>query len=185
MFRGPSQRGEPLGQTLPGGRLGRALGAAPWPSRGERPALSEPQQQEVVALVRETAPDELGLAGFRWTRDAVAELIARRYGLWLARTDRGRVSAWLGFSPRSRGAGPGAEPGRGAALAGGGVPRHLGLAKREGGVVGWLDEMGVGSDAAGGPLLGADRADPVIKGTGKRCRGPCSARSRAPSPIGG
>src|SRR6266545_527399 len=47
---------------------------------GEQPALSTPQQQEVVALVRETTPDELGLAGFLWTREAIAELIAQRYG---------------------------------------------------------------------------------------------------------
>ena len=36
--------------------------------RGRRPgdqaALSEPQQQEVIALVRDSTPDQLGLAGF-------------------------------------------------------------------------------------------------------------------------
>jgi transposase len=42
---------------------------------GEQAALSEPQQQEVIALVRDATPDQLGLAGFLWTRDAVAELI--------------------------------------------------------------------------------------------------------------
>jgi transposase len=31
---------------------------------GEQPALAASQQQEVVALVRETTPDQLGLAGF-------------------------------------------------------------------------------------------------------------------------
>ncbi len=45
---------------------------------GEQPALSASQQEEVVALVRESTPDELGLAGFLWTREAVAELIAQR-----------------------------------------------------------------------------------------------------------
>jgi transposase len=34
---------------------------------GEQAALTEPQQQEVIALVRETTPDQLGLAGFLWT----------------------------------------------------------------------------------------------------------------------
>jgi len=61
--------------------------------RGRRPgdqaALSEPQQQEVIALVRDTTPDQLGLAGFLWTRQAVAELITRRSGLQLARTTVG------------------------------------------------------------------------------------------------
>src|SRR5215210_7264998 len=31
---------------------------------GEQAALSELQQQEVIALVRESTPDQLGLAGF-------------------------------------------------------------------------------------------------------------------------
>src|SRR4030095_9590597 len=48
---------------------------------GEQAALSKRQQQEVITRVRETTPDELGLAGFLWTREAVAELIAQRYGL--------------------------------------------------------------------------------------------------------
>src|ERR687898_2306012 len=46
---------------------------------GEQAAVSEPQQQEVVALVRDATPDQLGLAGFLWTREAGAELIAQRY----------------------------------------------------------------------------------------------------------
>src|SRR4029450_4202866 len=72
---------------------------------GEQAALSEPQQQEVIALVRDVTPDQLGLAGFLWTRDAVAELIARRYGLLLARTPLGPdLPGWeVGTAPsRSR-----------------------------------------------------------------------------------
>ena len=53
---------------------------------GEQAALSKTQQQEVVALVREATPDQLGLPGFLWTREAVAELIARRYSVRLARS---------------------------------------------------------------------------------------------------
>ena len=34
---------------------------------GEQAALTETQQQEVIALVRETTPDQLGLAEFLWT----------------------------------------------------------------------------------------------------------------------
>ena len=73
---------------------------------GEQAALSEPQQQEVIALVRESTPDQLGLAGFLWTREAVAALIARRYGLQLARTTVGAYLRGWGFSPRSPSAGP-------------------------------------------------------------------------------
>jgi transposase len=78
--------------------------------RGRRPgdqaALSEPQQQEVIALVRDATPDQLGLTGFLWTREAVAELIARRYGLLLARTTVGGYLRGWGFSPSGRSAGP-------------------------------------------------------------------------------
>src|SRR5918993_4887352 len=69
---------------------------------GEQAALSESQQQELMALVRETTPDQLGLAGFLWTRDAVAELISQRYGLLLARTTVGApICAAGGSAPRS------------------------------------------------------------------------------------
>jgi transposase len=40
---------------------------------GEQAALSESRQQELMALVRETTPAQLGLAGGLWTRDAVAQ----------------------------------------------------------------------------------------------------------------
>src|SRR6266536_3291524 len=62
---------------------------------GEQAALSAGQQREVIALVRDSTPDQLGLPGFLWTREAVAELIAQRYGVWLARTTVGRyLRAW-------------------------------------------------------------------------------------------
>jgi transposase len=67
---------------------------------GEQAALAEPQQQEVIALVRDATPDQLGLAGFLWTREAVAELIARHSGRWLARTTVGAYLRGWGFSPQ-------------------------------------------------------------------------------------
>jgi transposase len=73
---------------------------------GEQPALSVGQQQEVIALVRESTPDQLGLPGFLWTRDAVAELITQRYGRWLARTTVGGYLRGWGFSPSGRNGGP-------------------------------------------------------------------------------
>jgi transposase len=74
--------------------------------RGEQAALSESQQQELMALVRQTTPDQLGLAGFLWTRDAVAELIGQRYGLLLARTTVGGYLRGWGFSPHKPSGGP-------------------------------------------------------------------------------
>jgi transposase len=110
---------------------------------GEQAALSERQQQEVITLVRETTPDELGLPGFLWTRDAVAELITQRYGVWLARTTAGRYLRGWGFSPQ--------QPQR-RALEQNPVavarwleqeyPAICAQARQEGGVVLWLDELG-------------------------------------------
>jgi transposase len=138
---------------------------------GEQAALTQWQQQEVIALVRERTPDQLGLAEFLWTREAVAELIAQRYGVWLARTTVGGYLRGWGFSPQK--------------------PQHRALeqnpaavrrwltetypairaqARREGGVVLWLDEMGVRSDAAAGRSWAPVGQTPVVKRTGKRFR---------------
>jgi transposase len=46
------------------GLAGQRRGRRP----GEQAALSEPRQQEVIALVRETTPDRAGLAGLLWTQ---------------------------------------------------------------------------------------------------------------------
>jgi transposase len=138
---------------------------------GEQPALAVPQQQEVVALVREATPDQLGLPGFLWTREAVGELIGQRYGLWLARTTVGGYLRGWGFSPQ--------RPQRRALEQNPAAVRHwlvteypaiCAQAKREGGVVVWLDEMGVRSDAATGRSWAPVGQTPVIKRTGKRFR---------------
>jgi transposase len=138
---------------------------------GEQPALAASQQQEVVALVRETTPDQLGLAGFLWTREAIAELIAQRYGVWLARTTVGGYLRGWGFSPqkpqhRALEQNPAAVR-RWLEEA---FPAIRAQAKREGGVVLWLDEMGVRSDAAAGRSWAPVGQTPVIKRTGKRFR---------------
>jgi transposase len=150
-------------QALAAGRRGRRA--------GEQAALTQTQQQEVIALVRETTPDALGLAGFLWTRDAVAELITRRHGVRLARTTVGRyLRAWR-FSPQ--------KPQRRALEQNPAAVRRWlaeeypaihARAKREGGVVLWLDEMGVGSDEAAGRSWAPIGQTPVVKRTGKRFR---------------
>jgi transposase len=138
---------------------------------GEQAALSASQQQEVIALVREATPDQLGLPGFLWTREAVAELIGRRYGMWLARTTVGLYLRSWRFSPQ--------KPKRRALEQNPAAVRRwlsetypaiVAAAKREGGVVLWLDEMGVRSAAAAGRSWAPVGQTPVIKGTGKRFR---------------
>jgi transposase len=150
-----------------GGLSERRRGRRP----GEQAALSEPQQREVIALVRESTPDQLGLAGLLWTRAAVAELIARRYGLPLARTTVGGYLRGWGFSPQ--------RPQRRALEQNPAAVRRwlaetdpaiCAQARREGGVVLWLDELGIRSDAAAGRSWAPIGKTAVIKGTGKRFR---------------
>jgi transposase len=136
---------------------------------GEQTALSERQQQEVVALVRDTTPDALGLAGFLWTRAAVAELIAQRYGVWLARTTvGGYLRAWR-FSPQKpKRRALEQNPAAVARWLAEEYPAIVAAAKRDGGVVVWLDEMGVRSDRAAGRSWAPVGQTPVVKRTGKR-----------------
>jgi transposase len=138
---------------------------------GEQPALSELQQQEVIALVRDSTPDQLGLAGFLWTREAVSELIARRYGRWLARTTVGAYLRGWGFSPqRPQRRALEQNPAAVRRWLTTDYPAIRAQARREGGLVLWLDEMGIRSDAAAGRSWAPVGQTPVIKGTGKRFR---------------
>jgi len=138
---------------------------------GDQAALTEYQQQEVIALVRESTPDQLGLAGFLWTRDAVAELLAQRYGVWLARTTVGGYLRGWGFSPqRPQHRALEQNPVAVARWLAEEFPAVCAQARREGGVVLWLDEMGVRSDAAAGRSWAPVGRTPVIKRTGKRFR---------------
>jgi transposase len=104
-------------------------------------------------------------------REAVAELIARRSGLPLARTTVGAYLRGWGFSPqrpqhRALEQNPAAVR-RWLAEA---YPAIRTRAKREGGVVVWLDAMGICSDAAAGRSWAPVGQTPVSKGTGKRFR---------------
>ena len=136
---------------------------------GEQAALSAGQQREVIALVRDSTPDQLGLPGFLWTREAVAELIAQRYGVWLARTTVGRyLRAWR-FSPQKpKHRALEQDPAAVARWLAEEYPAIVQAAKRDGGVVVWLDEMGVRSDVAAGRSWAPVGQTPVIKRTGKR-----------------
>jgi transposase len=138
---------------------------------GEQAALTGLQQQELIALVRDSTPDQLGLAGFLWTRDAVAELITQRYGLWLARTTVGGYLRGWGFSPqRPQRRALEQNPAAVRRWLAEDYPAIRAQARREGGVILWLDEMGVRSDTAAGRSWAPVGQTPVIKRTGKRFR---------------
>lgn len=74
-------------------------------SGGGRPvgsgrALTEAQENEVPALIRQHTPDELALAYPSWSRQAVAELIRHRYGVELAVRTMGLYLSRWGLAPR-------------------------------------------------------------------------------------
>jgi len=136
---------------------------------GEQAALSASQQQQVIALVRDSTPDQLGLAGFLWTRDAVAELIVQRYGIRLARTTVGLYLRSWRFSPQKpQRRALEQNPAAVARWLAQEYPAIRARARREGGVVVWLDELGVRSDDAAGRSWAPVGHTPVVKRTGKR-----------------
>src|ERR671937_498756 len=79
---------------------------------------------------------------------------------------RYRQGGWDGLAEQRRGRRPGEQ----AALTEPQQQEVIALARREGGVVLWLDEMGVRADAAAGRSWAPVGQTPVIKRTGKRFR---------------
>src|ERR687897_399779 len=111
------------------------------------------------------------LAAFLWTREAVSELISQRYGLLLARTTVGAYLRGWGFSPqRPQHRALEQNPAAVRRWLAETYPAIRAQARREGGVVLWLDEMGVSSDAAAGRSWAPGGQTPVLKRTGKRFR---------------
>jgi transposase len=141
--------------------------------RGRRPreqmVLSDRQQNTICRLIREKNPDQLRLPGFLWTREAVTELIERRYGERLALTTVGNYLRRWGFSPqkpvrRAFEQDPAAVTLWTTVL----YPKIAARAKREGALILWADEMGLRSDHATGRSYSPVGTTPVIKGTGQR-----------------
>jgi transposase len=148
-------------EVLAAGRRGRRP--------GEQLALSGRQQAVIVRLIRDKNPDQLRLPFALWTREAVRDLIERRYGIRLAiRTVGDYLRRW-GFTPqkpiqRAYERDPAA------------VERWLQReypalrrrAKREGALILWGDEMGLRSDDARGRSYAPQGKTPVIGKAGRR-----------------
>lgn len=141
--------------------------------RGRRPkeqmVLSERQQKAIAKTIAEKNPDQLRLPGFLWTREAVAELIERRYGISLALSTIGNYLRRWGFSPQ--------KPVRRAFEQDPETVRRwtkeiypaiAAKAKREKALILWGDEMGVRSDHSAGRSWSPVGQTPVVAGTGQR-----------------
>jgi transposase len=141
--------------------------------RGRQPgagALLTPKQARTIrALVIDKCPEQLKLPFFLWTRDAVRELIQRKYGVTVSINTAGNYLKQWGFTVQ--------KPVRRAyeqnAAA---VQRWLTeeypaiqrRAKAEKALIYWADEMGLRSDDQVGRSYGLRGQTPVIPGTGQR-----------------
>jgi len=132
-------------------------------------SLTARQTRQVVRWITDRYPDQLKLPFYLWTREAVAMLIKRKFGVCLSTWTVGRYLAAWGFTPQ--------KPVRRAFEQNRkqvrqwlkkeypGIRRR---AKAEGAVIFWGDEMGLRSDHATGRTFSRRGQTPVIPGTGQR-----------------
>lgn len=140
------RRGRPRGGSL-----------APW------------QAAQTAKAVVDRCPDQLKLPFYLWTREAVAHLIERRFGIRLSVWTVGRYLKRWGFTPQK----PVKQAFERNPEA---VRRWLeeeypvirAQAKAEGAQIWWGDEMGLRSDQTTGTSYAPRGQTPVIPTTGKR-----------------
>ena len=131
--------------------------------------LAGHQAATLVRLISERCPDQLKLPFALWTRDAVRQLIKKRFGVSVSVWTVGRYLKRWGFTPQ--------KPLRRAYEQN---PEAVRLwlekdypairrqARQEHAQIHWGDEMGMRSDHQAGRSYGLKGQTPVIPGTGKR-----------------
>lgn len=154
-----------------------------WREKGMRGLRSRPrgrpsvirlapwQAATTVRLITDRCPDQLKLPFALWTREAVRDLIAHRFGIRLSVWTVGRYLNHWGFTPQ--------KPLRRAYEQDPKAVRHWltkeypairTCARRQGATIYWGDEMGMRSDHQAGTSYGRRGETPVIPGTGQRFR---------------
>lgn len=137
----------------------------------KRSRLIGHQAATTVRMITERCPDQLKLPFALWTREAVQQLIERRWGKRLSVWTVGRYLKSWGFTPQ--------KPLRRAYEQNPSAvqqwldeqyPAIARRAKREKAVIHWGDEMGLRSDHQAGTSYGKQGQTPVIPGTGQRFR---------------
>jgi transposase len=150
------QRGE---KALKARRRGRPKGGSlkPW------------QAAQIAKTVVRRQPEQLDLPCCLWTREAVGELIERRFGIRLSVWTIGRYLKRWGFTPqRPLRRAVEQDPQAVEKWLREEYPAIRRQAKREKARIFWGDEMGVRSDHGGGRSYGKRGKTPVVPGTGKR-----------------
>ena len=127
------------------------------------------QSAQIAKSVVDRCPDQLKMPFYLWTREAVGQLIERRFGVGLSVWTVGRYLARWGFTPQ--------KPMRRAFEKNPEAvhrwldekyPAILKQAKQEKADIYWGDEMGMRSDHTVGRSYGRRGQTPVILGTGVR-----------------
>ena len=148
-------------KALKGKRKGRPKGGV----------LLSWQAAQIAKTIQDRHPEQLRLPFYLWTREAVAQLIVRRFGSRLSVWTVGRYLSRWGFTPQ--------KPVRRAYEQNTEAVQHWlkedypavqRKAKREKAVIYWGDETGLRSDHAVGRSYGRRGQTPVIPGTGQRFR---------------
>jgi transposase len=136
---------------------------------GEQQALAPWQQGVIVTLIKEKNPHQLKLPGFLWTSDAVMELIDQRFGIRLAPRSVRRYLANWGFTPQ--------VPAKRALERDPEAvkewlevryPKIVRKARKDGGIVLWLDESGFRSECSHGRSYSPRGVTPIKEVTGQR-----------------
>jgi len=126
------------------------------------------QAAQVAKAVVHRYPEQLKLPFYLWTREAVAELIERKFAIRLSRWTVGRYLAQWGFTPQKpiRKAFE-QDPEQVRRWLEEKYPEIRRLARQKKAEIYWGDEMGLRSDHACGRSYGRCGETPVIPGTGK------------------
>jgi len=133
--------------------------------------LAPHQAATTVRLITDHCPDQLKMPFALWTREAVRDLIRRRYGIHMSVWTIGRYLRRWGFTPQKplRRAYE-RDPEAVRRWLTREYPAIRALARREKATIFWGDETGMRSDHQAGRSWGRRGQTPVIPGTGRRFR---------------
>ena len=127
------------------------------------------QRAQIVKLIKNYCPDDLGMEFFLWTREAVGLLIQKKFNIKVSRRTVGRYLSKWGFTSQ--------KPARRAIEQNPKAiknwleieyPRIHKQATREKATIHWGDEMGLRSDHNAGKTYGLKGETPIVKRTGNR-----------------
>lgn len=141
-------------------------------ARRGRPARSCLQPHQAASTVRsivDRCPDQLRLPFALWTREAVRQLISKRFGIHISVWTAGRYLRHWGLTPQKpiRRAYE-QDPAAVRRWLKHTYPTIRRQAKEEKAEIHWSDEMGLRSDHQAGRSYGMKGCTPVILGTGQR-----------------